>query len=310
MKYSVIVCTFKPELTQLETVLKSIVQQSLSVSEFEVIVVDNASPEPISQSPLQQQFPGIRFIEEKQPGLVYARLKGLEYSSGDTLVYVDDDNVLDPHYLKALKELEQQHVSVAVWGPGKIKVVYTDTAPAWIRKYYSPLFQEKNSARTQYGCVAGWPSYYPAGSGMAVKREIMQTYQRNFREGQLSLTGRTGNDLSSGEDAQIVWTAVLTGKPVGTSPALQLDHLIPGRRCSLTYLCKLNYGIAYSYAKGIRETFPESFSQFRPHKWYSSLALLMRQALRAKFHPLTTWRLYQVEKNWFKGVNDLLKQPA
>ena len=43
--------------------------------------------------------PNGRHIFEGQLGVAYARQRGMREMSADLLVFVDDDNVLDPNYL-------------------------------------------------------------------------------------------------------------------------------------------------------------------------------------------------------------------
>lgn len=308
MKYSVIVCTFNPQPEQLEKVLTCLLKQTYDASQFEILVVDNNSPGNLSQLGIFSRMPQIRCVREEKQGLVYARLKGLDLARGATLVFVDDDNLLDKEYLSGLATLEECHPNVQVWGPGIVEVIYTAEAPKWIRDHYSWLFQKKNLSDTKYGSVEGWPEYYPAGSGMAVKKTLMEKYAQRFRSGQLSLTGRSGEQLSSGEDAQIVWTAVAEGQSAGSSPLLKLNHLIPPGRCSLKYLKKLNYGIALAYAKGLGEMFPGKNFGFARQKWYSRARLLLRQMMRSKFHPLNTFRFYMIERAWFRGIDDSIQK--
>jgi GT2 family glycosyltransferase len=63
---------------------------------LEVIVVDDASQEPVEQA-LGQRFPKVRFIRnERRRMLSCSRNAGAEASSGEYLFFLDDDNVLDP----------------------------------------------------------------------------------------------------------------------------------------------------------------------------------------------------------------------
>ena len=41
-------------------------------------------------------------------GLTYARLRGIKEASGDLLVFVDDDNVLDPDYLETVQRVAEE----------------------------------------------------------------------------------------------------------------------------------------------------------------------------------------------------------
>ncbi len=306
--FSIIICTCNPAPDTLEKVLYSCLSQNFERHKFEIILVDNNSSPPLSQNALlrKEMASGtIRLIEEKKQGLAFARISGSKASNSPTLVFADDDNILETDYLQNLQELQQQHPEVAAWGPGIIKVKYTGEVPGWVKKNYSWLFQQKNRKETQYGSVASWPDYYPAGTGLCVTRELMKKYTEAFERGDLSLTGRKGKVLSSAEDTQIVWTAVKMGKAAGTSPLLKLTHLIPSTRTNLTYLKELNYGIAHSYASALREMFPENTSSLKKRSVAGKVNFMVKMLLKARFMPLAFYRFYSVENSWYRAIESL-----
>src|SRR5690606_15503899 len=122
-------------------------------------------------------------------GLVYARIKGLTESKGRTLVFVDDDNVLADDYLQELEILLKDHPGVAVWGPGVITPEYLAPAPAWIVSHFGGMYQQKHNESVCFGMEAGWPPYYPSGSGMAVQREVMEAYTEAVNNKKITAVG-------------------------------------------------------------------------------------------------------------------------
>lgn len=68
----------------------------------EVIVVDNR-PSPDSPTPaIARAFPDVVFIEERRPGLSYARNAGFAASSGDIAIAIDDDVSVPDGWLERL----------------------------------------------------------------------------------------------------------------------------------------------------------------------------------------------------------------
>lgn len=97
---SVIVCTHNPRLDYIQCTLESIRdQRSLDQQSWELIVVDNASDQPVAEHVDLSWHPAARVLVEKHLGLIHARFTGFHAASGEVLLYVDDDNVLAPDYL-------------------------------------------------------------------------------------------------------------------------------------------------------------------------------------------------------------------
>ena len=98
-KVSVIVTHFsRPQ--KLRTALRSLTQQTYR--NFEVIVVDDGSPDPEVQAELQRikeeiHAFGWRLVTQDNRYLGAARNCGATYATGDYLLFMDDDNVAKPH---------------------------------------------------------------------------------------------------------------------------------------------------------------------------------------------------------------------
>lgn len=228
----------------------------------ECVIVDNNSSPPVESIPFvrafSEQSDWVKIIKERRQGLSFSRIAGIQSTSFRTVVFVDDDNVLDDNYLISVQNCLQQHPCVAVWGPGKVDVEFSEPAPDWFDTKIRKKFQERNAKYTEYGCVsAQWMHFYPFGTGMVVRREILDSYCQAVEHNHLSSQGRTGKSLSSGEDIQIVWEAVKMGWAAGTSPDLKVRHLIPEKRVSLRYVKRLTFGTASSYTPALVESFPE-----------------------------------------------------
>ena len=306
--FSIVICTYNPDERLLARSIRSVLNQRTSMVQFECVIVDNNSSVPIQELDCVRQLaahPQFKVILESRPGLSHARIAGVNHSQAPVIIFVDDDNELSEEYLQNLKELLDAHPDVASWGPGIIHVDYIDGAPSWIRDHFSALFQEKNLVKTQYGCVAGWPDYYPAGSGLVIKREVFNQYISLYEKGILTATDRNGNSMASAGDSQIVWTAIKMGLSAGTSPLLKLTHIIPAKRLSVDYLKKLNYGVSNSYYKALQETFPGTPKPFKKRSFAGRIAFMFRIALEAKINPVLFFRMYTVKNAWVKGYEDI-----
>src|ERR1022692_4717847 len=100
MKFSVIICTHNPRPDYLRRTLDALKAQTLPKEQWELLLIDNASKEPLADTWDLSWHPQARHIREEALGLTRARLCGISQSKGELLVFVDDDNVLSADYLE------------------------------------------------------------------------------------------------------------------------------------------------------------------------------------------------------------------
>ena len=63
----------------------------------EVIIVDN-DPATSDLHRQLEQFPGLRYVRERRPGLAHARNAGIRAATGDIILFTDDDVVVHPEW--------------------------------------------------------------------------------------------------------------------------------------------------------------------------------------------------------------------
>lgn len=107
MQVSVIIPSYKPDIYILEC-LKSIKHQTLSKSEYEVIIILNGCNEPYYsniQSDIKEIFgecDNIHFIQTDSPGVSNARNIGIDKAIGEYIAFIDDDDIVSDTYLEDL----------------------------------------------------------------------------------------------------------------------------------------------------------------------------------------------------------------
>lgn len=75
------------DVVRLERCLSALMENDLS--DCEVLVVDNGSPQPLTET--QAKFPSIRFITEPKKGAAAARNRGVQETSAPRLMFIDAD---------------------------------------------------------------------------------------------------------------------------------------------------------------------------------------------------------------------------
>src|SRR6478609_179898 len=97
---SVIICTHNPREHILLRAVEGLRRQTLPVSRWEFVLIDNASAKPVAEYLDLTWHAAGRIVREDELGLTPARLRGIAETRGDLVIFVDDDNVLDPDYLE------------------------------------------------------------------------------------------------------------------------------------------------------------------------------------------------------------------
>jgi GT2 family glycosyltransferase len=90
--------------------------QNQSWSDFEIVVIDDASPE--DPGPLLQKYSRVLVIRnECNRGQAYARNRGIEASKGDLLIFLDDDCLVDdPDWIERHVRAHEQGLDLLVGG--------------------------------------------------------------------------------------------------------------------------------------------------------------------------------------------------
>lgn len=269
---SIIICSFNPDKRLLDRTLKSACNLSLNNQQSkEIILVDNNSNPPLQNRDYIQnyllQYPELKIITERRPGLIHARITGIEASTGENVIFFDDDNEPKEGYLKELVRLKQDYPQVGAWGPGIVDVDFIDGVEETIVSYAREVFQERNEPEVRFSNEKEWQSCYPFGTGLCLERKTLIDFVEFVKNSRYTLTGRTKDQLSSGEDLQIVLFFIKRGRSAGVSPGLKVTHIIPKKRTTHSYLKKISFGTTICVPVCQMQIFPESASILKEHKY-------------------------------------------
>lgn len=100
MKISVIISTIPERAIFLSSILSNLARQNYLPDEV-LVITDNGKWEGIREIIPDELFPilNLRVLESDGEGLSRARNKGVEASTGDILVFIDDDVVIPDNCL-------------------------------------------------------------------------------------------------------------------------------------------------------------------------------------------------------------------
>lgn len=140
---SVVLCTYN-NAESLSVTLAQLAQQQIRTSEdAEIIVVDNNSSdhtkkvvtEAIAASSVQ-----IKYLFEPKQGLSNARNTGVNYTSGEYIIFTDDDADIPANWIDQYLAIIEKEQPECVYS--KISVVWDREKPWWYSHRYRPFFVE------------------------------------------------------------------------------------------------------------------------------------------------------------------------
>jgi glycosyltransferase involved in cell wall biosynthesis len=236
------------------------------MGDWELLLVDNACEPPLEDAWDLSWHPNARHLREAELGVAAARRTGLRSAAADVIVFIDDDNVVDPLYLEEAVRIGRERPELGAWGSGSI-VPEFELAPSPDVGRLVPNLALRQAPAERWGNVLPCTEVTPWGAGLCLRAEVAAAYRRHCAAAKIQIASRRGRQvLASGEDVEMCHVACRMGLGVGVFPTLKLTHLIPERRVSPDYLLGIfegtltsNWLLAYKW----RGVLPDSPSPFR-----------------------------------------------
>lgn len=242
---SVVICTHNPRLDYLSKCLDALQSQTLPTGCWELCIVDNRSSELLAHRIDLSWHANARILREDALGLTPARLRGIRESRGDLLVFVDDDNVLDPDFLEMALRVMNERPFLGSWS-GQCHPAFEEPPPEWTRRYWGNLVI-REFEHDVWSNLPRLPESMPCGAGLCVRRNVALHYSDLHDSGKRSFQlDRSGNSLLSGGDNDLAACACDLGLGVGLVASLSLTHLISPDRLTEDYLVRLSEAILFS----------------------------------------------------------------
>ena len=114
MKLSIIIPVYKVE-DYVEKCLESIASQDIPTDDYEIIVINDGSPDNSKNIILefQKHQPNLIFIDQENQGVSVARNRGLEIAKGKYIVFIDpDDTIVENSLSKIIERAYKDQVDV------------------------------------------------------------------------------------------------------------------------------------------------------------------------------------------------------
>ncbi len=212
------ICTFRRPF--LAETLRSIGGLDAGGHAVRIIVADNdvvPSARPlVDELKADLPFP-LHYVHAPQANICIARNACLDAAQADYLAFVDDDEMVNHHWLAALVNRAEATGAAAVLGP--VRAIYTAAAPAWMvaGDFHStlPVFV-KGTIRTGYTCNV-------------LIRRTEPIMRLRFDPA----LGRSG-----GEDTDYFYRLTALGGTIAYAPDALVEEPVPADRATMAWLTR------------------------------------------------------------------------
>ncbi len=231
---SIMICCYNSEKRIVPTLqhLSKLKTDGIAV---EIILVNNASTDD-TEMVARQAWAALhcdydfKIIDQPVPGVMAAREKGIETARYDYVLFCDDDNWLNEHYLLYAREVIKAHPNVGVIA-GRAIGEYEVEPEHWFLGCTGLL---SIGPQANESGVVNKPVY---GAGCIIDK---QKYKALLASGfQWSLSGRKGKSLVSGEDTELCIAYLIAGYDIYYEEKMGFRHFMPIKRMQKDYLKKL-----------------------------------------------------------------------
>ena len=234
LELSVVICTYNRDRF-LPDVLKSLTKQNANNEIFEIVIINNNSNDKTEEISLafQKNNPllNVTYFIESNPGLSFARNRGIKEAKADLISFIDDDGIAREDYVTNLIESFKKHPEYGAVG-GKVIPIYEEgEEPAWMNKYIQGVV-----SKVDYGDkIIDFDKKYPAGCNMAFRKNLFAKY------------GGFNTDLVYRGDDKFVFANLREhGVKVIYDPNVFVNHFIDSYRTESKFINKISKSIGAS----------------------------------------------------------------
>lgn len=226
MRASVVVCTYNR--AHLLGDLLAALDAELAGGDAEVVVVDNASTDDtetvVRAAPVAVP---VRYVLETRQGLSHARNRGVGESSGEIVVFVDDDALPASGWLAAhLRPYADDPRLGTVGGPIQLRYPDGVTEPWWLSPHFHRTLGAYDMGRAVRPYDDGVST--PPGGNMSFRRTALDEIGLFDTE-----LGRSGDSYIAGEEFDLAHRLYGAGWSGRYVPEALAFHLVPAERLRL-----------------------------------------------------------------------------
>jgi glycosyltransferase involved in cell wall biosynthesis len=231
MRATVIVPT-RNRADRLDACLAALAHQSLPADQFEIIVVDNGSTDATAAriARWSELRPGLRRVEEPEPGVSRARNAGVAAARGDLLAFVDDDAVAESRWLATLLGAYDRWPRVGA-ACGRARLRLERRPPSWYGRFTESWYSAMDFGPTARLLLD--PNEVPWSLNLSARAALAREVG-----GFPAQLGRVDGNLHSGEEYPFISGVRATGMHIAYEPDAVVWHAVPAERLRLRWLMR------------------------------------------------------------------------
>ena len=192
--------------------------------EWEIIVVDDGSDEPLAPVVERTAEAGlpVRCLTQGKAGLNAARNHGVAMSEGEVIAFLDDDTIVSPGWAAAVEDGFANNECEALGGRVVLQLEGGGELPDWLT--------ERRLTYLSHYDLGGEPREVnepplPVGANFALRRSALERLG-GFRDG----LDRIGNELISNGEYELLRRILADGGEILYWPTAEVLHRVPRER--------------------------------------------------------------------------------
>ena len=238
MKLSIVICSYN-RAQYIGDALDSLYNQTSSLSEFEVLLVDNNSTDgtPGIYKTWREHNPdgNFQYLSEHRQGASFARNTGAIHAKTEWLCFMDDDAVAFPDFVANIIKHTEEKPTIVGFG-GKIIPKYIPEKPVWMSYYVSSLVGNFDYSPVPCAFKKG---KYPLESNMVIKKSVFDQIG-GFNT---TLPGVVGTLRIGGEGKELFYKVIGLGEEIYYDPNIIVYHVVETSKLTKEYLYRVASGI-------------------------------------------------------------------
>ena len=223
----------------LESCLESLLHQDISLNNFAVMVIDNASSDNTQEiiREFTGKFPIFTSYVAPVIGLSHAKNLAMEKCETSWIGYLDDDGKARPNWVSEAFKIIQLDTCVCFGGYYYPWLKY-GPLPKWVPENYGSNDQGQKEA----GPLPA--PFYPCGGNCFFRVDILRQYggfPANF--------GMSGKKIAYGEETSLIHQMREDGQPIWCAPQVVMDHCVQKYKYSMLWNIKSVFFSARDYTR-------------------------------------------------------------
>lgn len=252
---TVALCTHN-NADRLKKTLEDFTKMRPPEASWEFLIIDNGCQDSTPEFLTHYVWPvswQVRVVREEKLGLSNARNRAIAESQGEYVIFIDDDETVDPDWLCAYERLIVDKRPDAFGG--RICVIFEDMRPPWLSDELLGFLGELNRMDKIAPLVDPGTSFF--GGNFGIRKSVCETIG-NFD----AMLGRKGANNTGGEEVDFYRRLLSAGMKVWWTPEAIIHHRIQAIKLKRSYFLDLHYRqgrMEAIRARGMSSRFPPKY---------------------------------------------------